>query len=233
MFTACTPRALVRALIVVAACAVATAGAAERLSDKAKPESGFIPDYSLLQRVPKVDGPRGTQLYRYRKPGVTPANYHSALVDAVVLNQTQPDGDLTADVLEQTRAALEASVRGAIAARPLRIVDQPGPGVVRISVAISGAELEGEGFKPRNLLPVSAVLKIASRAAGMDAKTPTLLVESKLVDSQSGDLLGAGMITIAGESFRQQANTAPAFKAVTQRIVEIAVQTAANPAPTP
>lgn len=201
--------------------------AADKLSEKTRPQSGFIPDYSVLQ---KVDGPKGTQLYRYRAAGVRPDSFHSAIVDPVLLNQTQPEGELTAQVLEQTRAALEQSVLAAVAGRPLKVVKEPGPGVLRISVALSGAELETEGFKPRNLLPISAVMKIATRATGTDAKTPTLLVESKLVDTQSQELVGAGMITIAGESFRQQANTAQAFQAVTKRVVEVAVQAASGSA---
>ena len=159
---------------------------------------------------------------------MSPASYQAVIIDPVVLNQAQPEGDLSADVLEQTRAALERSIRAAVAARPARIVTEPGPGVLRLSIAISGAEIETEGFKPRNLLPISAVIKLATRATDTEAKTPTLLVESKLVDSASQELIGAGMITVAGESFRQQANTAPAFQALTQRIVDIAVQTAAS-----
>ena len=228
MFPACCIRRIVCSVAVAALLAACSAGAAERLSEKTKPESGFIPDYSLLQKVPKVEGPRGTQLYRYRKPGVSPASYQAVIIDPVVLNQAQPEGDLSADVLEQTRAALERSIRAAVAARPARIVTEPGPGVLRLSIAISGAEIETEGFKPRNLLPISAVIKLATRATDTEAKTPTLLVESKLVDSASQELIGAGMITVAGESFRQQANTAPAFQALTQRIVYIAVQTAAS-----
>lgn len=202
-----------------------SAYAAEKLSEKVKPQSGFISDYSLLQ---KVDGPKGSQIYRYRKTGVAPENFNAVLIDPVVLNQASPEGQLTADVLTQTRTALDQHIRESIAARGLKIVTEPGPGVLRVSVAISGAELETEGFKPRNILPISAVMKLASKATGMESKTPTLLVESKLVDTQSQEMVGAGMITIAGESFRSEAGTVEGFQALTKRVVQVATQLASG-----
>lgn len=206
---------------------VGQAQAAEKLSEKVKPQSGFIPDYSLLQ---KVDGPKGSQIYRYRKTGVAPENFNAVLIDPVVLNQASPEGQLTADVLTQTRTTLDQHIRESIAARGMKIVTEPGPGVLRVSVAISGAELETEGFKPRNILPISAVMKLASKATGMESKTPTLLVESKLVDTQTQDLVGAGMITIAGESFRSEAGTVEGFQALTKRVVQVATQLASGSA---
>lgn len=204
---------------------IGPAHAAEKLSEKIKPQSGFISDYSLLQ---KVDGPKGSQIYRYRKTGIAPENFNAVLIDPVVLNQASPEGQLTADVLTQTRTALDQHIRESIAARGLKIVTEPGPGVLRVSVAISGAELETEGFKPRNILPISAVMKLASKATGMESKTPTLLVESKLVDTQSQEMVGAGMITIAGESFRSEAGTVEGFQALTKRVVQVATQLASG-----
>lgn len=212
-------------LTATALIAMSQTHAAEKLSEKIKPQSGFIPDYSLLQ---KVDGPKGSQIYRYRKTGVAPESFTSVMLDPVALNQATPEGQLTNDVLNQTRNALDQYIRDSIAARGLKIVSEPGPGVLRVSVAISGAELETEGFKPRNLLPISAVMKLASKATGMESKTPTLLVESKLVDAQTQELLGAGMITIAGESFRSEAGTAEGFQALTKRVVQVATQLAAG-----
>lgn len=206
---------------------VGQAQAAEKLSEKVKPQSGFIPDYSLLQ---KVDGPKGSQIYRYRKSGVASENFNAVLIDPVVLNQASPEGQLTADVLTQTRTALDQHIRESVAARGMKIVTEPGPGVLRVSVAISGAEPETEGFKPRNILPISAVMKLASKATGMESKTPTLLVESKLVDTQTQDLVGAGMITIAGESFRSEAGTVEGFQALTKRVVQVATQLASGSA---
>ena len=206
---------------------VGQAQAAEKLSEKVKPQSGFIPDYSLLQ---KVDGPKGSQIYRYRKTGVAPENFNAVLIDPVVLNQASPEGQLTADVLTQTRTTLDQHIRESVAARGMKIVTEPGPGVLRVSVAISGAELETEGFKPRNILPISAVMKLASKATGMESKTPTLLVESKLVDTQTQDLVGAGMITIAGESFRSEAGTVEGFQALTKLVVQVATQLASGSA---
>lgn len=191
-----------------------------KLSSQEKPQSGFLPDYSLLK---PAKGPEGTRIYRYTKFDFDPLAYSAVIIEPVIINQAHADEKLTPQVIDQTRIALDASIRDRIGQSNLKMVHEPGPDVLRVSVAISGAELDSEGFKPRNILPISAVLKVASMAAGKEEKTPVLLVESKITDSQSGNLLRAGMITISGEAFRDEASTAQEFQNLAQRVVGIAM----------
>uniref|UniRef100_B1XUN5 Uncharacterized protein n=1 Tax=Polynucleobacter necessarius subsp. necessarius (strain STIR1) TaxID=452638 RepID=B1XUN5_POLNS len=51
-------------------------------------------------------------------------------------------------------------------------------------------------------------------AGGVNSKTPALLVESKITDSQSKQLLGEGLITVQGESFRTSSGSVDSFIAM-------------------
>lgn len=197
------------------------ASAETKLIDAEKPTSNFLSDYSLLT---PVKGPEGTKVYRYTRFDFDPLAYSAVMIDPVVINQEMKEDKITPDIVAATQQALNASIQDRIRAGKMKIVHEPGAGVLRVSVAISGAEVETEGFKPRNILPISAVIKLASKAAGKDSKKAVLLVESKIVDSQTGELMRAGMITIASDSFRDEAATAGQFKGLAEKIVDIAIK---------
>lgn len=72
------------------------------------------------------------------------------------------------------------------ATKGFNVVDKPGPGIGRLSVALTGAEVEGESFNPWNVVPVSAIPFAAKKATGLDSKTLSLVVEAKLWDSVTG-----------------------------------------------
>ena len=194
-----------------------------KLMDAEKPNSSsnFLPDYSLLK---PVTGPEGTKAYRYTRFDFDPLAYSAVMLDPVAINQQTKDDKLTPDVITSTQQALNASIQDRIGASKMKIAHEPGAGVLRVSVSISGAEVETEGFKPRNILPISAVIKLASKAAGKDSKKAVLLVESKIVDSVTGQLMRAGMITIASDSFRDEGATAVEFKKLAEKIVDIAMK---------
>lgn len=208
-------------MIIISTCLSVSVLAEEKLSAKEKPQSGFLPDYSVL--VP-AKGPDGTKVYRYTKFDFDPLMYNAVIIEPVIINQSEADEKITSEIIEQTRLALDASIRDRVGQSKLKMVHEPAPDVLRVSVAISGAELENEGFKPRNILPISAALKLASYAVGKEKRTPVLLVESKITDSQSGAVLRAGMITISGEAFRDEAKTGEEFQSLAQRIVSIAME---------
>jgi hypothetical protein len=57
-------------------------------------------------------------------------------------------------------------------------------------------------------------------------------VESKITDSQSNKLLGEGLVTIQGESFRTASGSADSFVAMAKQVVKLAMETSADPIPT-
>ena len=158
------------------------------LMTQSMPQSGFLPNQSLLQLVPNT--PDGTRVWRYRNEAVNPSTYKAVLLDPIYLNQT-PTQNITAESLLQAKITLQDSMVQAVMSRgDMRIVTKPGPGVVRITVGITGAEASANSLQPWNFTPIGLAANAAAYAAGVNAKTPALVIENKITDSQSNQLLG-------------------------------------------
>jgi hypothetical protein len=201
-----------------------------KLASEAMPRSGFLPNYSLL--VPTYTSAADTRIWRYRKEGINPTNYTAVILDPIYLNQSATK-EVSAESIAKAKAALQASMVEAINARGnLKIVTQPGPGVVRVSAGITGAESSNDYLKPWNFTPIGLVANAAAFAGGLNAKTPALVVENKITDSRTNELLGMGLVTIQGESFRTSSGSVDSFIAMAQKAVRVALETSANPSST-
>lgn len=184
-----------------------------------KDTSGFLPDYSLLKEV--TPSPKGMKLYTYVAPGVKRGDYRAVIVNPVMLYQsTASDAAKTADVAA-AQASLDAGIR-MVVKQHMPITTIRGSGVAVLSIAITGATVESEGFKPRNLLPVSAAIKLASMATGTNGKTPSMVVELKFTDSLSGKLLRETVSQISGDKFHT-ATTSEALQQLAQQWVQQAL----------
>ena len=64
---------------------------------------------------------------------------------------------------------------------------EPGSGVVKLSIAITGAEKAVESMKPRDVIPVAAVFRGAKAATGNLKTYIDVMFEGEAVDSVSGD----------------------------------------------
>ena len=62
----------------------------------------------------------------------------------------------------------------------------------------------------------------------MNAKTPALVIENKITDSQTNQLLGEGLITIQGESFRTGSGSVDSFTEMAKKAVRQALQLSAK-----
>jgi hypothetical protein len=181
------------------------------------PQSGFLPNYSLLKDVP--DTPSGTRVWRYRNESVNPAIYTAVIIDPIYLNQT-PTQNITAESLIQAKITLQNSMINTVLEKGnIKIVTKPGPDVARISVGITGAEASANSLQPWNFTPIGLATNAAAFAAGVNAKTPALVVENKITDSQSNQLLGEGLITVEGESFRTASGSVESFIDMAKKVV--------------
>ena len=199
------------------------------LTDSQK--SGFLTstEYNRLQ---EVDSPApGVKVYRYISPGFNRSDWKGVMIDPVVLFQTALKNEgkkgLSEETIYQTRVLIDNELKQK-AARRFNVVDKAGPGIARLSVAITGAEIEGDGFKPWNVIPVSAVLFAAQKATGVDSKTPSLVVEAKMRDSVTGKILGEGVYVMSGETFRMESSSPEAFQKLAIDWVTTAVRVAAG-----
>jgi len=129
--------------------------------------------------------------------------------------------------------ALQASMIEAVQSRGnIAIVTKPGPGVARVSVGITGAESSTDSLQPWNFTPIGLALNAAAYAGGVNSKTPALLVESKITDSQSKEVIGEGLVTVQGESFRTGGGSVESFVAMAKKVVRVAMEASANAATT-
>ena len=191
-------------------------------------QSGFLgSSYDRLQPVPSNE--EGVNIYRYKSPTFNLSDYKGVMIDPVVIYQTATadatDKGITEETIYKVRQEIDTTLaRGA--SERFNVVSKPGPGIGRISIAITGAEAIGDGFRPRNLIPVSAVLNVASKVAGVQNKNAMIVVEAKIQDSVTGVLLGEAVYTVAGESFRLQSSSVEAFQALAVKWVQTALREA-------
>jgi hypothetical protein len=194
------------------------------------PRSGFLPNYAVL--VPMATSQSDVRIWRYRVSGVNPSAYTAVILDPIYLNQSATK-DVSAESISQAQITLQDSMVAAVNSRgDIRIVTSPGPGVARITVGITGAESMADSLQPWNFTPIGLAANAAAYASGVNSKTPALLVESKITDSQTKQLLGEGLVTIQGESFRTGSGSVESFVEMAKKIVRVAMESSANPTPT-
>ena len=214
------------ASLVVAGCATGTKALDPKL------ESGFLDGYNRLQ--PIESGEQGVSIYRYKNPNVDFSKYNAVIIEPVVIYQTTDAdtaaGGLNEQTLYQVRQQITNNIRADVAKRA-KVVTKPGPGVANISIAITGAKTLSDGFRPTDLIPVRAVLNVASKATGLDSKNAVLVVEVKVNDSQSGELIGQALYTVAGESFRLETSSVQAFEKLADKWVKTALRVATDHRP--
>lgn len=148
--------------------------------------SGFLADYSLLQPVADEPG-----FLRYTAPGIEPARYRKFIIETpqIIINTGGEYQVLDPARLAEVASDYEQAMAAALG-KHYEVVTAPGPGVARIRAAVVGAVEVNEALKPRNLLPVSALFKVARAATGTNAQVLRMSIESEALDSETGAILG-------------------------------------------
>ncbi len=217
------------AVYAISALSLVACGGGSGLSQSQK--SGFLTsaEYNRLQEI-DTSTP-GVKLYRYVSPDFDRSQVKGVMIDPVVLYQTalkqQGQKGLTDETIYQTRMTIDKELKER-ASRRFNVVTQPGPGIGRLSVALTGAVVEGDSFKPWNAVPISAVLFAAQKASGLDSKTPSFVVEAKMRDSVTGKVWGEGVYVMSGETFRMESSSPEAFQKLAIDWVTTAVRISAG-----
>jgi len=171
-----------------------------KLASQPMPRSGFLQNYANM--VPVSTREADTRVWRYRKSGIDRGTYTAVILEPIYINQNVTK-EVSAEAINRTKSALQSSMVEAVnSTGNIKIVTEPGPGVARISVGITGAESSADSLQPWNFTPVGLAINAAAYAGGVNSKTPAMLVESKITDSRSKEVIGEGIVTVQGESFR-------------------------------
>ncbi|MEP4485603.1 DUF3313 domain-containing protein [Marinobacter alexandrii] len=80
------------------------------------------------------------------------------------------------------------------------LAQEPGPKVLRYSMALTGVEKSKEDLKAHNLIPVSAIFRGAKAATGNLNTYIEAMFEAKLVDSVTGERVAATVRKGIGET---------------------------------
>ncbi|EIM93423.1 putative lipoprotein [Paraburkholderia hospita] len=159
-------------------------------------DSGFLRDYS---RLAETKDPQGKTIRAWASPKLTPANYNAILLDPLVFYpEPRPNEQVSAATLQQILACTNDTLRRSLSQR-FRVVDHPGPGVLRIRSAFTSVASEGEGLKPYQYVPMAFVATMAMRAATGTPQRAFIVVETEATDSVTGELLGERVRVGRGE----------------------------------
>ena len=220
------------AALAITIASLAACSSGPKLMTEKIPESGFLPNYKVMQPVDNT--PKDIRAWRYLKPGLIASSYTAVMIEPIYLNQREYTKDITPEVIAQTKKILEEAIRQAVQRRSdIKIVNQPGPGVLRVAIGITGAEISADGLKPWNFTPIGLATNAAAYAAGVNSRTPALVVENRVTDSQSREFIAGGMVAVQGEPFRLGSSSVEAFQDMTKRIVVFAMESPLKPLPGP
>ena len=174
---------LLLALAMLAGCA------ASGMTDVKK--AGFLGDYSMMK-----PGGEDRAALLYIKPNADFKQYNKIMFDRVMVlladnaEYREIDPAMLKELTDYYQNALLAAVKGGY-----EIVDQPGPGVMRVRTAITGVKPS----KPvantlSTIIPVGIVASGATKAiSGDNLGTGEAQTEFEVVDAQSGERLAAAV----------------------------------------
>jgi hypothetical protein len=218
------------AALAITIASLAACSSGPKLMTEKIPESGFLPNYKVMQPVDNT--PKDIRAWRYLKPGLFVSSYTAVMIEPVYLNHREYTKEITPEVITQTKKILEEAIRQAVLRRgDIKIVNQPGPGVLRVAVAITGAEISADGLRPWNFTPIGLAANANTYAASVNSRTPALVMENRITDSQSREFIAGDMVAVQGEPFRLGSSSVGAFQDMTKRIVVFAMESPLKPLP--
>src|SRR4030095_15792506 len=158
--------------------------------------SGFLKDYAELK-----PGTGDQALYRYVKPGVDWKKYTESILDPLSIYKT-PESDLNGIPEEELKSLadyLDATLREHLK-NDYTFVTTPGPDVMRIRCAITGASGGSVGINiVSSILPIGiALANVGKLVSGKYAFVGQAGIEAEFLDSMKGTRLAGAMDARAG-----------------------------------
>lgn len=123
--------------------------------------------------------------------------YDKVILEGISVYALNAKADST--MASQSTDYLTAGVRKLLKDKGI-LAQEPGPTVLRYSMAITGVEKSKEELKAYNLIPVAAVFRGAKAATGNLDTFIEAMFEAKLVDSMTGERVAATVRKAIGET---------------------------------
>jgi hypothetical protein len=175
-------------------------GSAPAFAQSQQPvNSGFLPDYSKLQPAADREGVRSwvNRSADYRQ--YSKIMFHPT----VVVVTPGPDyKGVQPDALKRMTDNFAEAFKSALAPA-YQIVNEPGPDVLQVRLAITGVQPVAPGLNPTDLLPIKAVFNIGRAAAGKSPQVAEMSAEMEVLDG-AGKPVAAAVATRKGDKTLNQ-----------------------------
>jgi hypothetical protein len=189
-------------MLAVLVCAALLSGCA---GQPAIPNSGYLGGADAYSELKEAKDPRGAPILSYVSPKLTPANYSAVIIDPLVYYPTpKPTKEVSEQTLREIGQYINQALRQAVGQK-VQVVDKPGPGVARISIAITAVREQEVALEAYQYVPFAFIATTASRAATGTPQQARLLNELKIVDSVSNERLGMQVRSGTGEELKRVA----------------------------
>ena len=167
--------------------------------EKQEEYSGFLAA-DQYGKVVKIELEDGDIVYRWISPNFNRDSYHSIIVDQVgYYPAPQTSEQASQATLDEIANYMTLTLKGHLG-EVTKITDQAGPGVARLTSAITGVQIETEDMKAYEVVPVAAIFAAASAAAGKRDMVTEVYLESKLQNTETGEYLGFSLRKISGNN---------------------------------
>jgi hypothetical protein len=146
--------------------------------------SGYIGDYDGLE---KTTDELGHEVLRWQSSDLIPGAYESLMMDEIVFYPApkatpQISEELLIEIREYSNSTLRYEISKAVP-----VTSQPGPGVLRMRMAITGVSTAKEGLKGYEYIPIAAIAAGVTSATGARDREAFFIVETELLDSTTGE----------------------------------------------
>jgi len=150
--------------------------------------SGVLGDYSLLQ-----PGGKDQTLYRYVAPNVDWSQYKAVIVEPVTFWDSA-DSNVSPEVQQKLCDYFYNKLRQDLV-KDVAVVDEPGPGVIRLQVALTNASAATPVLRTASVVipQLRVVNRLKGFATGSFAFVGSARMEMKATDSVTGQILGEAL----------------------------------------
>ncbi len=163
--------------------------------------SGYLGD-DIYARLESVEIHEDVTAERWIGPRLSFANFQNVLIDDVIFYPEPETGpQVSEETLQAIRDYITSNLKSKVG-KVLKVADAPGPGVLQLQAAITGVEIKTESMKAYEVVPVAAVFGGFKALTGKRDRDVHVFVEVKMLDSQSGEVVGAVVRKIEGQQLK-------------------------------
>ena len=195
-----------RILLVTVAAALLCSGCSVTKQARSVEKSGYLGDdiYALVK-----EGKGGESLLIYKNEQVNPKKYTKIMIEKV--SYLVPKDASEAELVDLKKLATNFTIfLKEELGKDYSIVNKPGPGTVRYSIAITSADDSNRLFEVLSLIPPYGLgISIAKDfITGKPTAVGEISMEIKAVDAETGELLGAAVDRrVGGKNFSGMMDT--------------------------